>query len=560
MNITCLLVEMRLFYIFVILSILIITEDCIGEVSITSPRQDVISKERFEGHLEYLGSDLFEGRGTGQRGGNLAARYLAYEFDKLNLIPIGNNNTYYQHIPMHESTPLKESRLTVFSKTDTTSLELGEDYILFKSGEQTFLPQPVELVFVGYGIIAPEYDYNDYYDMNVSGKIVVLLDGEPNSKDDRFFEGEKKTIYSHPESKLRDALSRGAVGTIIIPLQDVGLLNNWESIKTSFSFNKISLAYNPASHLSLFINPAIVSKILVGSGKSLNDIITLHNENRLTSFELNVKISFYGRFRERDFIASNIVGMIRGSDSKLRDTYIIISAHYDHFGIGPAVNGDSIYNGVLDNAMGVAGLLEIAAAFKRLQQAPLRSIIFLLTTGEEHGLLGSKYYTDNPIVPLYKTVCNVNIDGVAFIDRFKSVIGVGTELSSLGEVLQKVAEENNLFVGKIPSLFVQSESFEFSDQLSFAVAGVPSTLIIDGTDYENISSEEGIARLIDYSKNKYHTPFDDLSIKIDYSASMQHLNFLFYFCKALAMTDKEILWYDGVQYKNARLRSRAEMR
>ncbi len=534
-----------------------------GEIPLTAGDKpglpDAVSRESYIRHLEYLGDDLFEGRGTGQRGGTLAAKYLAYEFDKLNLVPIGDNNTYYQYIPMHGSFPLEKSDLSLYSKSDTAKFELWEDYILFKSGEQTFIPKPLELVFAGYGITAPEYDYNDY-NIDVSGKIVVVLDGEPLSSDSTFFEGEKRTVYSYPETKQRVALSRGAAGTIVIPNPDEDFRSSWDKLKQSFSFEHITLAYNPAGHLSLFINPKKADELLAGTGKTLDDLYDLHAGSLLTSFPLNVRMSFYGYFRERDFHAANIIGMIRGVDKKLKDSYIILSAHYDHLGIGPAVKGDSIYNGVLDNAMGAAGLIEIAAAFKKADAPPARSIIFLLTTGEEHGLLGAKYYTQHPVVPLYKTVANINIDGVAFIDSFNAVTGIGTVFSSLDALLQHAAAECALSVADIPDAFIQGESFEFSDQIAFAVEGVPACLISDAVDYKTITKQEGIRKLIDYSQYIYHSPFDDLNAGINYDAALQHLNFIYYFCRNISSADAIIEWNDGVKFKNARLRSKAERR
>ena len=516
--------------------------------------ESLFSKEMLQRHLQFLGSDLFEGRGTGAMGGNLAARYLALEFDKMKLIPPGNNSSYYQYVPMHGSISLPESKLVISGEHDTTTLAINRDYLLYKGGEQTFIPAPVQLVFAGYGIVAPEYDYNDYQSIDVEGKIVVVLEGEPNSDDPAYFDGERPTIYSFPESKQRVAISRGARGCIIIP----SMYTNWEVQKQNFSFEDVTLAYSVTGNLGILLNPASAEKLFKGSQYSYEEVFRMHLQNRITSFELKTRLTFKGEFRERDFVSPNIAGIIEGSDPALKDSYIIISAHYDHLGIGTAVKGDSIYNGVFDNAAGTAALLEIARVFSGLPVPPKRSILFLLLTGEEKGLLGSAYYTENPLVPLYKTAADINIDGIALFDRFKSIIGIGAEYSTLKEYLLKTANANNVGITEIPPQFQHYESFSKSDQISFASAGIPSMLVSEGIDYVNISKEEGLKQFINYSENIYHSPFDDLKQPMNLDAAVQHIKIIYDLCYMLAQSDKTPEWYTGSPFINARLRSQAE--
>jgi hypothetical protein len=516
--------------------------------------EPTFSKEMLQRHLQFLGSDLFEGRGTGAMGGNLAARYLALEFDKLKLLPAGNSLNYYQYVPMHGSISLPQSKLVISGEQDTTILSINTDYLLYKGGEQTFIPAPVQLVFAGYGIVAPEYDYNDYQSVDVEGKIVVVLEGEPNSDDPGYFEGERPTIYSYPESKQRIAISRGARGCIIIP----SMYTNWEVQKQNFAFEDVTLAYSVTGNLGILMNPASAERLFTGSKYSYEEIFRMHLQNRIISFPLKTYLTFKGEFRERDFVSPNIAGMIEGSDPVLKDSYIIISAHYDHLGIGPAVKGDSIYNGVFDNAAGTAALLEIARAFSALPVPPKRSILFLLLTGEEKGLLGSTYYTENPLVPLYKTAANINIDGIALFDRFKSIAGIGSEYSTLMEFLQKAAKENNVGISGIPPQFQNYESFSKSDQAAFAQAGIPSILVSEGIDYENMSKEEGFKQFIHYSEKIYHSPFDDLSQPMNMGAAVQHIKIIYDLCRILADSDITPEWYPGSPFINARLRSQAE--
>lgn len=519
--------------------------------------QTYISKEMVARHLNFLGSDLFEGRGTGTTGGNLTAKYLGLEFEKINLKPMGSNNTFYQYVPMHGSQPLAASELKIYNNGEEKPLLLFEDYFLFNAGDQTFVPNPLPTVFVGFGIIAPEYDYNDYENVNVEGKIVVMLDGEPQSDDETFFEGVNPSVYSFPESKKITALSRGARGSIII-LHQKEQQEDWNKLKREYYFEDISLAYSPNSHLSILLNPKAAEEIFSGSAISFQKVLEDSKEHRTKSFDLAAEISFKGDFERRDFLSPNIIGMIDGEERDLKNEYIILSAHYDHLGIGAPAENDSIYNGVMDNAIGVAVLLEIAKYFSNAKKALKRSIIFMPVTGEEKGLLGSLYYTDHPVVPLHKTIASINIDGVPFLDEFNSVVGVGAELSTLGEALEKVAGRLKINTGTIPQGFIQTESFSRSDQVVFAKAGVPSLLIMDLPDYKNISRQEGLQILKHYAENIYHTPFDDLSQNINYDAVEQFAQIIIELIKEIANAEEPPQWHDNTPYSITRLRTIAE--
>ncbi|GAB4288648.1 MAG: M20/M25/M40 family metallo-hydrolase [Ignavibacteriaceae bacterium] len=522
--------------------------------------QNSITIPELKRHLEFLGSDLFEGRGTGTTGGNLASKYIALEFDRIKLTPAGTDNTYYQFIPMHGSKPLDSSQLMIYYDQDSVKLNLNVDYLLYTSGEQTYIPAPIEMVFAGYGIIAHEFDYNDYQSIDVTGKIVLILDGEPQSEEISYFDGKTPTIYSYPDVKHRLAVSRGASGSLIVPNPYNGVLPDWDELINQFGFEDVTLASTVAGNLNAAINPDIADKILKLSGTSLDNIYKDHLSGKLKSFPLRVSLSFKGEFKQRDFVDANVIGMIEGSDKNLKDTYIIISAHYDHLGIGPVVNGDSIYNGVLDNAIGTAGLIELADAFSRLKPSPKRSLIFLAVTGEEKGLLGSTYYTGNPVVPLYKTIANVNIDGLSLFKDFTSVVAVGGDLSTLGDLFAASAEKMNISIANIPPQFKQLESFNRSDQAAFARAGIPSILILEGPDNKNLTREQIIDSLISYSKNIYHSPFDDLNLNIDLTAAVQHLQLLFRFIYDIADSDAEPQWNEQSPFLIERLRTRAEKR
>jgi Zn-dependent M28 family amino/carboxypeptidase len=519
-----------------------------------------ISAQSLYRHLAVLGSDSLEGRGTGTRGGELAAAYITKELRKCGIKPAGDGDSYYQQIPLHGSKPLASSSFQFFTPNGQFQLALTSDYLLYNTGAQTFIPKPAPLMFVGYGIAAPEFAYNDYQALNVEGKIVVFLSGEPASADPSYFDGALPTLHSFPEIKQKIALARGAAGSIMIPTPQSGPGGDWRYWQQEFAFEDVSLPYFVAGNLSVVMNPQAAQRLFNDAPYSLQQIFAMAATNSLRSFQLPALATFRGSFQQRDFLAANVIGMLEGSDPELKNSYVVVSAHYDHLGIGPAVAADSIYNGVFDNAAGVAAVLEMAKAFAAMPEKPKRSLIFLFTTGEEKGLLGSTYYVENPVVPLYKTIANLNVDGLAMFDTFNDVVGVGAELSTLDELLQQVARELDLSVSPIPAPFANSPAFARSDQIAFAKAGIPALLIMEGTNYRNTPREVGLRRLIEWGRRIYHTPFDDLAQPINLKAAQQHSQILFAFCCMLANVNAAPQWKKGAPYINPRLQSIAEKR
>lgn len=513
-----------------------------------------INSNLLKKHLQILASDSLEGRGTGSRGEKLASDYIADEFEKIGLKKL-NNNTYFQNILMNGSLALENSELFLMNDNEEKKLRMIDDYLLLNTNSLNYIPQYRDIVFVGYGIVAPEYDYNDYYELDVENKVVIFLDGEPKSIDNTYFDGDNPTIHSNIELKNRIAFSRGAIATILIPIFSY---KNWEEVQKEFNKENISLSHFINKNLNIIINPNILDFIFEGAEKNINDIIDDYKNNKIKSFNLKSKLKFKGSFKERTFISRNVIGYIEGSDKKLKDSYIIVSAHYDHLGIGIPINNDSIYNGALDNAIGVSVMLEIARTIAQNKSISKRTIIFIATTGEEYGLLGSKFYVDNPIFPLYKTVANINIDGIAMNKNFESIIGIGFELSTLKNTLRNFAKEMNLQIENIPDDFKKIGDFHLSDQLSFAQGGIPSILIYEGLKNKNKSKTEVLKSFINYMSEKYHTPFDDLNQEIDYTAAVQHAEFLCAFILRISNTVTEPTWIEGVEFNNARLKNIVE--
>jgi len=525
----------------------------------TFSQTEYFSEKNFRKNLFYLGSDVFEGRGTGSLGGYLAAKYLAYKFSEYGLLPAGDDGTFYQNIQFHSSFPLSGCDCRIFIDSLSYPLVLWDDYVMAETGEQTYIPESVKIIFAGYGIVAPEYDYNDYQYYDVENKIVVFLEGEPQSETPEYFNGRLPSVYSYNETKEKIAIARGAKGCIVLPNKNKQEFN-WEKIKNVYSFEDINPAFNPAGNFNIILNPEKAELLFENCSYSYEDVLRMEEFGALKSFPLHSKFSFKGIFHQKEVYSANIIGLLPGSDKELKNTYVIVSAHYDHLGIGQAVNSDSIYNGVFDNAMGVSAVLELTRIISNSKYQPKRSVIFLLTTAEEKGLLGSLHYVKNPVFPLHKTIANINIDGIASFDEFKSVIGVGAELSGLGDILETIAKNKNLKMAEIPPEFSSYEAFNKSDQVSFALAGIPSILILDAPDYVNISREDALNKFIIYDKFVYHTPFDDLNLPINYKAVNQHFNLLYNFIIEIANSENQPEWKEGTPYLNERLRTIAEKR
>lgn len=507
-------------------------------------------------HVVVLGSDALEGRAPGTRGGDRAAGYIADELRRLGLKPMGDGGSYLQQVPLLVSRPLPGCRLTLSSLGDERELILGDDYLLVTTGEQTLVPSLTPVVFVGYGIVAPEFDYNDYADVDVRGKVAVFFDGEPSSGDPGYFRGDEPSVYSSIETKQRTALSRGAVASVLLPPIGAGE-TWWTSRRRGYAFEHITAAAGVPRHLSLILHPSVVPALFIEALFDLVAVVEMDRTHTMRSFHLPVQLSFTGDFDTRSFLAPNVVGVVEGSDPRLRDTFVVVTAHYDHLGIGPEIEGDPIYNGVVDNALGVAGGLEIARAVMTLDRTPRRSLIFLFSTAEEEGNLGSSYFLDHTSVPLPHLVANVNIDGLAFLEDFDDVVGIGGELSDLGRFLEETAGALGLAVTPSSEIMWNHEAFTRSDQAAFAEAGVPSILVSEGFRWSQTPFSEAVHRMWLWFETRYHTPFDDLDQPLDFEASRRHCGLTLAFVYAVADRRAAPQWKPGSSFAYQRLLSMA---
>ena len=462
-------------------------------------------------HVAYLSDDRLEGRGTGSEGYRRAARYVEARYRNAGLEPIGTGG-YFQPVAFH-ARKIRESESSAALVRDGKSdlLAPGADY-LFSLRSDPAESAEAPLVFVGYGLSVPEAGHDDFTGLDLHGKIAVYLSGAPHSI--------PGPVAANAQSKERwDALRRaGAIGTIRI-FSPLHMERSWEKIAASREKPAMSLAdpgldEGPGEQVSMAFNPASADKLFRGSGHSFAEVVdAARNEKPLPRFPLAVSLRTKVHVDRWDLESSNVAGVLRGSDPRLRDEYVVLTAHLDHLGIGEPVKGDRIYNGAMDNASGVATLLDTAEAMHDSKDRPKRSVIFLAVTGEEMGLLGSKYFANHPTVPASAIVADINVDMFLPIFPLKVLTVEGLDESDLGPRLAAVAKTFN--VGVQPDPFPDRNYFIRSDQYSFIRRGVPS---IDFEVGSSPGSREAKAEE-EWVRDHYHSPSDDVSQPVDFGCA-----------------------------------------
>ena len=371
-----------------------------------------ISATRIRAHVKFLSSDLLEGRGVGSRGGDLATEYIATQFALAGAKPAGDNGTYFQNLTLVSVEPLGPGQLTATTADGRAiSFRWLDDFVGLTNLQQADAAFDADAVFVGHGITAPEYQWDDYKDVDVRGKVVVMFTNEPPSDDPKFFTGRALTYYGRWTYKYEEATRQGAVAAIIIhttPTASYG----WDVVRATGTRGSSGEAHSRGSGAGVcrMGDPGAGDKIAATVGKSSDELLKMADTRGFKPIPLPVR--FRGRFQAkiREIQTRNVVAKIEGSDPVLKNEAVIFSAHWDHLGIGEAVNGDSIYNGAADNATGCAMILEMARAWAMLPEKPRRSAIFLAVTAEEAGLRGSEYYGRHPVVPAGKTAAALNFD------------------------------------------------------------------------------------------------------------------------------------------------------
>jgi Zn-dependent M28 family amino/carboxypeptidase len=489
-----------------------------------------INEATLKAHIRFLADDLLEGRGTGARGGELAAKYIAAQLEAVGAKGAGENGSFFQPVSLVGVKADPGTVLTVSGATGSESFKFADDFVAFTGAQTESVDVDADLVFVGYGINAPEQKWNDYKgaDTDYRGKILVMLVNDPpaTTAEPNLFGGQALTYYGRWTYKYEEAARRGAVGAILLHTdQSAGY--PWSVVRTSngsWRFDIARTQNDPTPFLQFrsWVTDDAARRMMKLGGQDLDALRAKAATRDFQPVKLGLKGKLNLKSELKRVAAPNVVGVIEGSDPQLKTEYVVYSAHWDHLGIGaPNKEGDTIYNGAQDNASGVAVVLAIAETIAQMPaaQRPKRSSLFLFPTAEEQGLLGAEWYANHPVVPLDKTAANVNLDSMNVLAPTKDFIPLGAERSSLKGVVEAVAREMNLRVS--PDAHPGQGSFFRSDHFPFAKVGVPSISLKEGSDYVGHTKEWGEEQFKAYNTAHYHQPSDEMRDTWDYRAMIQ---------------------------------------
>jgi Zn-dependent M28 family amino/carboxypeptidase len=509
-----------------------------------------VNDGRIKADIRFLSSDLLEGRGTGARGGDLAAHYIANQFEQAGLRPLGASGGYLQDVPMLGVTTVPESTLTVTTPKESMSLRQWDDCVLMDDSGKPSNDVASDLLFVGYGIRAPEYKWDDYAGVDVKGKVLLMLVNEPPSEDENFFKGKALTYYGRWTYKYEEAARMGAAGVILIHKTDMASYG-WDVVRNSWSGERSYLRddKNPKLALAAWVQLDIARKMLADAGKDVDQLIQSAQQRGFKAVQLPIKVQAHIVSRVRPFDAYNVIGEVPGSDPKLKIQAVIITAHYDHLGIRPDLKGDNIYNGALDNASGTAMLMEMARAASGTAQKPKRSIIFAAVTGEEQGLLGSEYLGQHPPVPDGNISLNLNFDSIAPLGIPKEVSAAGYDRTTFALAFERTAADFGMAIQ--PPAHPESGGYYRSDHFSFARVGVPAFSLNTGSRFEG-HPEEWVKEQQKKNSANYHEPSDEFQENGDYRTDAVMARFGLALAWQAADLPNLVEWHQGDEFEAAR--------
>ena len=511
-----------------------------------------IDPQRIRAHVKFLASDLLEGRGTGQRGGDIAAEYIATELESYGLKPAGDNGAYMQKVPMVGITTEPATSIYLLQAGKTEKVKLGDDIVAMDETQNEADDIDADVVFAGYGIDAPEYQWNDFKDADVRGKILLMFVNEPPSDDPKFFKGKALTYYGRWTYKYEQAMRQGALGCIIIhttPTAGYG----WEVVRNSWGSEQPFVKLAPGeSALALvgWVTQDAGDKLLGMAGRTISELLKASESRDFRPIPLGIRIHALLPSRIRELETRNVAAVVPGSDPKLKSETVIFTAHWDHLGVGLPVNGDPIYNGAIDNATGCAVLIELARAWAALPEKPRRSAVFLSVTAEEGGLRGSEFYGTHPVFPAGKTAVDLNYDALFPNGRTRDVIVGGAERTTLWPVVQQIAQRMGLAIKPDPR--PEQGSYYRSDHFSLARVGIPAFTIGEGSEFVGRPADYGKQIFDEYNSKHYHQPSDEYHEDWDFSGLEQMARFGFLIGVEAANQDQLPSWQQGDEFLAAR--------
>jgi Zn-dependent M28 family amino/carboxypeptidase len=515
---------------------------------------ETINPEHIRWHVRFLSHDLLEGRGTGQRGGDVAAEYIATQFAQYGLKPAGDGGSYMQKVPLVGITTLPETKFVLKTKSGSAMhLKPLEDYVAYDHTQEPQSEVDAEIVYVGYGIAAPEYNWDDYKGADLHGKVLLMLVNEPPSDDPKFFKGKALTYCGRWTYKYEEAVRRGAVGVILIHQAQMASYP-WEVVRNSNSGEKSFLKREGAAlKVASWVQFEVAQKLAATSGLNLDKMMTEAQSRDFRPVSLGAKLEARMVSKVRNFESNNVIGVLPGSDRNLKNEAVMYTAHYDHLGIRPEMPGDNIYNGANDNATGCGILLEVARAYSVSVQKPRRSIIFASVTAEEQGLLGSEYLGKHPPIPAGKIALDLNYDDVKPLGAPQEVEVSGAERTTFYPFVEAMAKDFRLAIR--PDSRPEAGHYYRSDHFSLARVGIPAFSINEGMKFKGHPESWGIEQEREYVDKHYHQPSDEYHPDMDFVADSAMARFGFALGWDAASLPKLVEWQSGDEFEAARKKS-----
>ena len=519
------------------------------------PQVRSVSGERIRADVKFLASDLLEGRGVTSRGGRLATEYIATQLALMGAKPAGDDGTFFQKVPLVGVETQPGAQLVAAKDGRTVSTVWADDFVGSDEREVPATDIEADAVFVGHGIVAPEFRWDDYKDVDVRGKVVLLFTNEPDSTDPKFFGGRALTYYGRWTYKYEEALRKGALAVVIIHTTPTAGYS-WDVVRSSWgrrqSYQRVAPG-EPALAFAGWVTQEAGAKILALGGHTVPELLAASNSRDFRPIPLGTRIHVSLHSAVEDEDTRNVIGKFPGSDPALKSEVVVFTAHWDHLGVGRPVNGDSIYNGAVDNASGCGILLDIARAWAGLEQKPRRSALFLFVTAEEGGLRGSEYYAAHPVVPNGKTAANLNLDGFYPYGRTLDIVVSGAERTTLWPLVQEAARRSSVVINPDPR--PEQGSYYRSDHFSFAHAGVPAFSISQGEQFVGKPKDFGEKMVEDFDVKHYHQPSDEYHEEWDFSGLEQIGRFTMLLGVNTANFPKLPTWNAGDEFLAAREKS-----
>lgn len=487
-----------------------------------------VRAEHIRAHIEFLADDMLEGRAPGSRGGDLAARYIATRFQRMGLTPPVED--YLHQVPLARWRPVADSMSAAFATFGThIPLRYPDDVVLWTENAAGNAVVDAPLVFVGYGIVAPEYGWDDYAGADTRGKAVVVLVGEPDATPDApgLFGGTEMTPYARWTYKVEEAGRQGAAAVLLVH-SNISAGYGWNVVRSSWTAERFSLRTGAAPAdppVRAWIRGEILRTLIAAHARDPGNLEILARRPDFRPRDLGLRFRARVAGRRTAVESPNVVALLPGRHPTRRSQAVVFTAHYDHLGIGPAFDGDSIYNGAYDNAGGVAALLEIAEAFSHLADPPERTLVFVATTAEEAGLLGAIHYNRQPPAPELETVATINIDGLNLWHETHDAIALGADHSSLGLIARRRAEELGMFLAPDPA---PETGLAFrTDQAAFSRHGVPTLGLMHGTNFRGQPPGWGDLFLARWQATHYHRPSDEFDPTAELAGALQQTRLAF---------------------------------